>query len=149
MRATPKSLFLCCQITFYLLVFFAAPTLAASPDITITIKKQKITVEVAANEREHEQGLMFRKHLITNHGMLFVFREPDYISMWMVNTYIPLSVAFIDSKGAIINIEDMSPLSADLHSAHAPAKFALEMRRGWFDRHGVKAGDKLHGLNKI
>jgi uncharacterized protein len=69
--------------------------------------------------------------------------------MWMVDTYIPLSVAFIDSNGVIINIEDMSPLSVELHSARAPAKFALEMSRGWFNQYGVKAGDKLNGLSEI
>lgn len=85
----------------------------------------------------------------TNQGMLFVFDQNDIHCMWMKNTLIPLSVAFLDEGGAIINIEDMQPQSEQTHCARKPARFALEMNRGWFAQRGVRAGAKLRGLEKL
>ena len=68
--------------------------------------------------------------------------------MWMRNTYVPLSVAFIDAKGAILNVEDMEPLTENSHCALGPAKFALEMNKGWFASRGLKAGTRIGGIEK-
>lgn len=91
---------------------------------------------------------MNRRDLSPNEGMLFVFPRAAHYSMWMKNTMIPLSVAFIDPDGVIINIEDMTALSLDEHAAQKPAKYALEMNENWFYRHGVKAGDMVRGLEQ-
>jgi uncharacterized membrane protein (UPF0127 family) len=66
----------------------------------------------------------------------------------MKNTYVPLSIAFLDESGAIINIADMKPLTTDPHSSTRPAKFALEMNQGWFAKRGIKPGARVDGLNK-
>ena len=80
--------------------------------------------------------------------MLFVFSELGYHSMWMQNTYIPLSVAFIDEGGIILNIEDMAPKTQDTHTAAGPARYAIETNLGWFAEKKLKAGDKVTGLPK-
>jgi len=108
-----------------------------------------IRAEVAADFSTRMQGLMHRESLAPNAGMLFVFDEAADHCMWMKNTLIPLSVAFIDEGGTVINIADMQPHSEQSHCASAPARFALEMTRGWFAQRGVKAGMKLGGLEKL
>jgi hypothetical protein len=91
---------------------------------------------------------MHRRILPENRGMLFVFRETANHAMWMMNTYVPLSVAFLDERGTIINIEDMKPHSRDTHAAARPAKYALEANRGWFAKRGIKPGAKVEGLER-
>jgi uncharacterized protein len=114
--------------------------------LDLKIRSVEISAEIADTPATREQGLMYRKQMAKNQGMLFIFREPDYYSMWMLNTYIPLSVAFLDKQGVILNIADMAPLTKELHGAVAPAKFALEMNLGWFKAHNIKAGDQVLGL---
>jgi uncharacterized membrane protein (UPF0127 family) len=92
---------------------------------------------------------MYRKAMAQNSGMVFVFDENATHCMWMKNTLIPLSVAFIDEAGAIINIADMQPHSEQSHCATRPARFALEMNKGWFAQRGIKPGAKLRGLEKL
>src|SRR5438874_1214135 len=82
-----------------------------------------LKVEVAATDPQRERGLMFREKLGKNDGMLFIFDDPGYHSMWMMNTLIPLSVAFVDRNGVILNIEDMEPRTTDVHSAAGPAAY--------------------------
>ena len=108
-----------------------------------------VRAEVAADFPTRMQGLMHRESLAPNGGMLFVFDEAAAHCMWMKNTLIPLSVAFVDANGTIINIADMQPHSEQPHCASAPALFALEMTRGWFAQRGVKAGMKLGGLERF
>jgi hypothetical protein len=91
---------------------------------------------------------MFRKYLGPNEGMLFVFPSPEVQCMWMKNTLIPLSVAFMDTKGKIVTIAEMQPQTETSHCAAAPAKFALEMSAGWFAAKGLKPGATLQGLSK-
>ena len=108
-----------------------------------------IRAEVAADNATRMQGLMYRESLGANAGMLFIFDEAATHCMWMKNTLIPLSVAFIDESGTIINIADMQPHSEQSHCAAAQALFALEMTQGWFAQRGVKPGMKLGGLEKL
>ena len=123
---------------------FAAERLAS---IELRVGGHKITAEVAATEESRTLGLMNRKKpLANNHGMLFVFTASGFHSMWMKNTYIPLSVAFLDESGAILNIADMSPLTTQPHTAAGFARYALEMNQGWFAERGVRAGAKIEGL---
>ena len=108
-----------------------------------------IRAEVAADFSTRGRGLMHRKGLAPNAGMLFIFDGPSQQCMWMKNTYIPLSVAFLDEEGTIINIADMQPHSEQSHCSVQPALYALEMTRGWFAERGIKAGSRLAGLEKL
>ena len=108
----------------------------------------RIEAEVAASDQNRQVGLMNRKAMPQQHGMLFVFTQNNTHCMWMRNTLIPLSVAFIDDEGYIINIEDMQPQTEDNHCARQPARYALEMNLGWFAQRGIKPGVKLGGLDK-
>jgi uncharacterized membrane protein (UPF0127 family) len=110
------------------------------------IGKQPLKVEVAADDAQRERGLMFRKSLPREEGMLFVFDDPGYYAMWMKNTLIPLSVAFVDRHGVILNIADMEPQTLDTHIAAGPALYAIETNKGWFAAHRIAAGDKVTGL---
>src|SRR5262245_19224522 len=130
-------------------LWLAAPAAAQLPEVTLTIDGHAVTAEVAATFESRSQGLMHRRMLPENRGMLFVFREPGAHAMWMKNTYIPLSVAFLDEKGRIINIADMQPHTEDAHGASSPARYALEMNLGWFARRKIKPGARLEGLEKV
>ena len=88
---------------------------------------------------------MFRKSLGQNEGMLFVFDEVTTHCMWMKNTFVPLSVAFLDASARIVNIADMTPQSEESHCASQPARYALEMRRGWFAERGIGPGFTIRG----
>jgi uncharacterized membrane protein (UPF0127 family) len=132
------------------LLLLVAPAAAQDlPVVELRAGMHLIRAEVAADYSTRSRGLMFRKSLAPNGGMLFVFDAAAVHCMWMKNTYIPLSVAFVDAQGAIINIADMQPHSEQSHCAARPALYALEMTQGWFAERGVKAGMKLGGLDKI
>ena len=121
---------------------------AELPQITLSVGSHKLNAEVASDDAQRSTGLMYRRMLPENRGMLFVFTDTALHGMWMKNTYLPLSVAFLDREGVIINIADMEPHAEKTHSATRPAKYALEMNHGWFKKRGVKAGDKVEGLDK-
>jgi len=89
---------------------------------------------------------MNRETMALHRGMVFVFPEDARHCMWMRNTFLPLSVAFLDAEARIINIEDMQPQTETSHCAAAPARFALEMNIGWFAERGIQAGDVLRGF---
>ena len=116
--------------------------------VPLNIGGQPVIAEVAHTPEAREQGLKYRKHLRGNHGMLFIYPQPDRYEMWMKDTSVPLSVAFLDEQGVIINVADMAPFSEEHHQAAAPAKYALEMPIGWFDKRGIKPGAKVEGLSQ-
>lgn len=103
-------------------------------------------VEVAATPAARNQGLMFRESLPPDHGMLFVFDHVSMTCFWMRNTPLPLSIAFIDDAGRIINLRDMQPLSDTDHCPEEPMRYALEMPQGWFHQYGIQAGALVEGL---
>ncbi|GIZ53801.1 hypothetical protein NCCP691_38150 [Noviherbaspirillum aridicola] len=105
-----------------------------------------IRAEVAARDADRQQGLMYREKMGANEGMVFVFDGPAQVCMWMKNTLIPLSVAFIDERGTIVNIEDMQPQTTDSHCARKPIRYALEMNQGWFRQKNIKPGMAIGGL---
>lgn len=107
-----------------------------------------IHAEVASTPAQQQVGLMFRTELAPNAGMLFVFNDKSVHCMWMRNTLIPLSVAFINEQGVIANIEDMAPRTENSHCATRPVIYALEMSQGWFAKRGIKAGTSIAGLKK-
>lgn len=106
-------------------------------------KKVGVRVEIADGPFEQARGLMYRTALGEDRGMLFVFADERELSFWMRNTSIPLSIAYIDSKGRITDILDMKPF--DDRSPHyvssEPVKYALEVNKGFFKERGVKVGD--------
>lgn len=126
----------------------AQGALPPQPAIKLTAGIHLITAEVVANNETMTRGLMFRERLAPNHGMVFLYREKSTLCMWMRNTLIPLSVAFIEDDGTIVNIEDMTPRTDATHCAIRPVRVALEMERGWFDKRGLKPGTKIGGLPK-
>ena len=105
-----------------------------------------IKAEVAGNEAEREYGLMYRDKMGQNDGMVFLFGAPAGVCMWMKNTLLPLSVAFIDSTGKVVNIEDMQPQTTNSHCAKRPVAYALEMNLGWFKQKNIRAGSVISGL---
>ena len=129
---------------------FAGGALAQSamPMLELTAGFHRIEAEVAANDQNRQVGLMNRKSMPPQHGMLFVFNHENTHCMWMRNTLLPLSVAFMDASGTIINIEDMQPQTEDNHCARRPARFALEMNVGWFAQRGIKPGTRINGIDK-
>jgi uncharacterized membrane protein (UPF0127 family) len=118
------------------------------PVIPLNTGLYVIQAEVAATEAEREQGLMFRKSMGPNEGMVFLFGAPAKVCMWMKNTLLPLSVAFIDGDGKIVNIEDMQPQTLDSHCSSKPVVYALEMNLGWFKRKNILPGSTIEGLPK-
>jgi uncharacterized membrane protein (UPF0127 family) len=129
------------------LIFAAAPAVAQQhPVVQLNAGMHLIRAEVVSDYATRAQGLMHRKSMAQNAGMLFVFDEQAVHCMWMKNTLIPLSVAFIDDRGAIVNIEDMEPHSEVSHCAAQPVRYALETTRGWFATRGIKPGSRLGGI---
>jgi hypothetical protein len=129
------------------LVIAAAPAVAQPLAVVqLNAGMHLIRAEVAADLSSRAQGLMHRSAMPSNAGMLFIFDEAAAQCMWMKNTLIPLSVAFIDEHGAVINIEDMAPQTEDSHCARRPALYALEMNRGWFAARGIKPGSRIGGI---
>ena len=118
------------------------------PVMELSAGFHRIEAEVAASDQNRQVGLMNRKAMPQQRGMLFVFTQNNTHCMWMRNTLMPLSVAFIDDEGYIINIEDMQPQTEDNHCARQPVRYALEMNLGWFAQRGIKPGVKLGGLDK-
>jgi uncharacterized membrane protein (UPF0127 family) len=118
------------------------------PVTTLTIGVHLIRAEVAASDEQRARGLMFRQRLETNEGMVFRFPESRQVCMWMKNTLLPLSVAFIAEDGRIINIEDMQPQTEHAHCGKKPTRYALEMAQGWFRQRNIKPGTTVSGLPK-
>ena len=122
---------------------------ATLPVVWLEVGSQRVTAEVASAPAARARGLMFRESLPPNHGMLFVFPREEVLGFWMRNTKLPLSIAYADAGGRIVRIADMQPLSEQSVSSLHPARYALEMRQGWFREHGVAEGDRLGGIAEL
>jgi uncharacterized membrane protein (UPF0127 family) len=116
------------------------------PVSVLTAGMYRIQAEVASTDATRTRGLMFRKELAPNSGMLFVFEQPSMQCFWMRNTLLPLSIAFILDDGTITNIADMAPMTENSHCSTAPVRYTLEMEQGWFEKHGITAGKKITGI---
>ena len=103
----------------------------------------RIDAEIADTPASRATGLMHRATLAANQGMLFVYPQSGRHCMWMRNTLLPLSVAFLDEDGDVINIAEMAPRSDTQYCPSAPARYALEMNAGWFQQHGIGAGMRV------
>jgi uncharacterized membrane protein (UPF0127 family) len=112
---------------------------------TLKVGMHSIRAQLAITPIQRQIGLMHRREMPTQEGMLFVFDEPSQQCFWMRNTLIPLSIAFLADDGTVVNVADMKPQSDDSHCSAKPVRFALEMNQGWFAKRGVKPGTRISG----
>jgi uncharacterized membrane protein (UPF0127 family) len=115
------------------------------PRLQLTAGMHLIDTQLALSPEHRTIGLMFRKEMPQNEGMLFVFEQPSVQCFWMKNTLLPLTAAFVADDGAIVNLEDMKPQTTNSHCSTQPVRYVLEMNQGWFAKRGIKAGAKLGG----
>jgi uncharacterized membrane protein (UPF0127 family) len=104
-----------------------------------------IDAQVALTPEQRQIGLMFRQEMPSTEGMLFVFEQASQQCFWMKNTLLPLTAAFIEDDGTIVNLADMKPQTTESHCSKKPVRYVLEMNVGWFAKKGIKAGSKLAG----
>ena len=121
---------------------------AETPTVPLKIGTHRLVAEIAATTEARTVGLMHRFSLKPDHGMVFVFPEPQPLTFWMKNTFVPLSIAFIGADGKILNIDDMAPQTETGHPSLGLALYALEMKKGWFAERGIVAGDRIEGLER-
>ena len=112
----------------------------------LNIGGMPLQVEIASDEESINKGLMFREKLASDSGMLFMFPDSAQRSFWMKNTSIPLSIAYVDDAGKILNIEDMEPHDLNGSSSHGEALCAIETNKGWFEDNGIQSGDMVEGI---
>jgi uncharacterized membrane protein (UPF0127 family) len=110
---------------------------------SISIEKENLCVELAISQREKSKGLMYRKDLSNTDGMLFIWKNEDKRCMWMKNTYIPLDLGFFREDLTLIEVRDLYPRSLESVCSSEPAKYALELPKGWFTSHNIKNNSKL------
>ncbi len=115
------------------------------PVAELTAGMHVIRAELAVTPAQQATGMMWRTEMPGNEGMLFVNEDDQIRCFWMKNTLIPLTIAYLAADGTVINLADMQPKSEQSHCSTRPARFALEMRQGWFDKRGIKAGFQLRG----
>ncbi|MEW6693569.1 MAG: DUF192 domain-containing protein [Pseudomonadota bacterium] len=115
------------------------------PRVALRAGMHRIDAQVAQTPEQRAIGLMWRRELGPNEGMLFVFEAPAVQCFWMRNTYIPLTAAFIADDGRIVNMADMQPLDDTSHCSREPVRYVLEMAQGWFGKRGIAAGFRLAG----
>lgn len=129
----------------------ASPAQANSPQVDLPRVAlgagiHRIEAQLAVTPNQRQIGLMWRKEMPQNEGMLFVFEQPAVQCFWMMNTLLPLTAAFVADDGTIVNLADMKPQTTDSHCSAKPVRYVLEMNQGWFGKKGIAAGAKLSGL---
>jgi uncharacterized membrane protein (UPF0127 family) len=111
------------------------------PQIKLWLKDKEILAEVATTPEQLMTGMMFRKEIGENEGMLFVFQYPHRASFYMKNTYVPLSIAYINPEGVIMEIYDLEPLNEkSVTATNDNIQFALEVKQGWFKKNNITPG---------
>ncbi|WP_407295198.1 DUF192 domain-containing protein [Stutzerimonas zhaodongensis] len=134
-----------------LLPFIAAlagPPIAQASESLLDLQVGSATVEAeyARSPAERERGLMERTEMPANHGMLFRFDDFRRHCLWMKNTPLPLSAAFMDEQGRIVDLIDLEPLDTSIRCSQEPARYALEMNQGWFEAKGIEVGERVRGI---
>lgn len=133
------------------LVFVLVPALAQDapqldlPRTTLKAGMHLIQAQMASTPQQRAVGLMHRADMPTNEGMLFVFEQPAVQCFWMKNTLLPLTAAFVQDDGTVVNLADMQPQSLDSHCSTKPVRYVLEMHQGWFAKRGIQNGFRLSG----
>ena len=118
---------------------------ARLPTVDLIAGMHVIKAEVALTPEQQAAGMMFRREMPGNEGMLFVNEAPGVRCFWMKNTLVPITIAFLADDGTIVNLADMQPRSELSHCSAKPVRFALEMNQGWFARRGIQPGFRLRG----
>ena len=121
---------------------------AGEPLLDLQLGEARVQAEYARSPAERERGLMERTELASDHGMLFRFDDLRRHCLWMKNTRLPLSAAFMDEQGRIVDIIELQPLDLTIRCSREPARYALEVNQGWFARHRVAIGDQAGGMPK-
>ena len=141
---------LCKRVTLFAL--FAPLSSAAQPGPQLDLQRTKLSagmyiidVQVARTPEQRQVGLMMRKEMSQQEGMIFVFEQAGRQCFWMKKTLIPLTAAFVADDGRIVNMADMKPQTEDAHCSEEPVRYVLEMNKGWFAKKGIKPGSKLGG----
>lgn len=139
-------------LTLTLAALFAPLTASAQDSPQMNLQRIKLTAgmhlidaQVAFTPEQRQIGLMFRKEMPQQEGMIFVFEQASQQCFWMKNTLLPLTAAFVADDGTIVNLADMKPQTTDAHCSAQPVRYVLEMNKGWFAKKGIKAGSKLGG----
>jgi uncharacterized protein len=155
MRATNRAFQPVALLAVAVLALLASTSGAASaqaraqpplPTVKLTAGIHVITAEAATTTQSRTIGLMHRERLGPNSGMLFVFDDKSQQCFWMRNTIVPLTIAFIEDDGTILQLADMAPKSEVSHCSQKPVRYALEMEQGWFGKRGIAPGARVGGL---
>ncbi|AHY41618.1 DUF192 domain-containing protein [Stutzerimonas decontaminans] len=134
------------RVALLLSLLVVASTVQAAGPLLLRLGEHEVHAEYAQTPPERERGLMGRSELAADSGMLFRFDEVRRHCLWMKNTPLPLSAAFLDEDGVIVDVIDLEPLSTEIRCSQAPARYALEVNQGWFEAQGIRAGDRVTGL---
>lgn len=137
--------FLCCVVWTHSVAQTLYP-IATLPTKPLQIGMFVIQAEIASTPFTRTQGLMYRTQLEPNQGMLFIFDQPGVQCFWMKNTLIPLTAAFINDQGQIVNMADMTPQTDTPHCSAQPVRYVLEMNQGWFTQRGIQPGTVVRGI---
>lgn len=116
--------------------------------LDLQIGAAQLKAEYARSPDERARGLMERTELAADRGMLFRFDDVRRHCLWMKNTPLPLSAAFMDEQGRIVDIIDLAPLDKTIRCSREPARYALEVNQGWFRQHQLGTGDQVNGIPK-
>jgi len=119
---------------------------ASDPLLELQVGDARVEAEYARSPAERERGLMERTEMSADHGMLFRFDDFRRHCLWMKNTPLPLSAAFMDEQGRIVDVIDLEPLSKAIRCSSEPARYALEVNQGWFERNGIEVGEPVRGI---
>jgi len=140
-----------CHCIFFLaaIIFITPKTYGNSPIGILEIENNVISVEIARTEAEHTRGLMHRRSLGKHDGMLFVYRNKKNLCMWMRNTFIPLTVLFIDERGYVLEMKDMIPNTETPHCSKNKVRFALELETNWLKSTNIKVKSQISNLNSV
>ena len=130
-----------------LLLLMLLPSLGiAQPMLELRVGDAELQAEYAVTAPERARGLMERTQLAANRGMLFRFDDFRRHCLWMKDTPLPLSAAFMDEAGRIVDLIDLEPLSEAIRCSREPARYALEVNRGWFAEQGIGVGVWVQGI---
>jgi len=133
-------------VLFFLVVLGNPDTNAGNEKIKIIVADNPLLVEIADSRAERISGLQFRDNLPQEEGMLFVYDRNLVLTFWMKNTSIPLDLAYLDENGQIKDIFELDPFDETIIASKEPVRYALEVNRGWFKKHGVSIGDNIDAL---
>lgn len=146
----PRGAHFCRRLALVALLAPLCATAQQSPQLDLQRTKisagmHLIDVQIAQTPEQRQIGLMMRRDMPQQEGMIFVFEQASRQCFWMKNTLLPLTAAFVADDGRIVNMADMKPQTEEAHCSDEPVRYVLEMNKGWFAKKGIKPGSKLGG----